>query len=236
MTFRRYSTSYSVLTASVVVVFLSAISGGGLSFATEPNRSDATSASEEAARLYKRGDLDGAVKVLQRIVATDPTNAQLHFMLANGLFRQKDWPAAIEHYEDAVRLRDHHPDSYLGLGYAYFQAARIDDAVKAWRTAVRQIPDEAFANLSLCVGLLRQGQTVSAQRYLIRAIQLEPEWRHRVAIDVRWNPEMVRELESFANHSILPGTKQASVRQEDAHQNGAAVAATPKKPPDLPQQ
>lgn len=147
-----------------------------------------------AAERYAQDDLEGAVIVLREAVETNPQGAQLHFMLANALFRQEDWAGAIQHYSQAARLREHHPDTYLDLGFAQYRIGNIEDAVAAWSTAVRQSPNDALPHLSLALGLRAHGLFDVARRHIVRAIELDPQWQERLAIDLRWTPGMIREV------------------------------------------
>lgn len=184
------------LTVIAVIVATSMLSH--LSWAG-PGPREGVGTADRSAQLYARGDLNGAVKVLRQAINTRPQDAQLHFMLANALFRQRGWLGAIHHYSEAAHLRAQHPDTYLGLGHACYQAGQMDEAVAAWRTAVRQSPGDALPHLSLAVGLNAQGRVVEARQHIAVAVDLDPGWRRRISIDVRWTHEMVREVSSLVD-------------------------------------
>lgn len=163
---------------------------------------DADEIALESARRYAVGNLDGAVRVLQRGVAALPEDAQLHFMLANAYFRRQDWTAAAAEYEEAARLRPRHPDTHLSLGYAHYMAGRVDRAVSAWGKAASQIPNDALAQMSVALGLLRQGRVALARMRMIQAMDLDRQWRQRIAIDMRWTPAMRRAVRSLADQIV----------------------------------
>ncbi len=150
---------------------------------------------QRSADLYKRGDLDGAIRVLRKGVAQEPSEAQLHFMLANAYFRKGMWQVAAGEYEKSAKLRPNHPDTYLNLGFAYFRAGYTDRAVVAWREALRQSPNDALTHASLAMGLLGQGQAEEARKLMGKAMSMDREWRRHAAVDVRWSPRMVREAD-----------------------------------------
>jgi tetratricopeptide (TPR) repeat protein len=152
---------------------------------------DESEAALKSARLYARGDLKGAVQVLKDAIKIEPEDAQLHFMLGNALFRQKEYNSAIKYYGEAAQLRENHPDTHLNLGFAYFHANVVDDAVLAWRVALSQTPNDAFMHLSLAVGLYAQGKVEEARKHVSHAIALDPNWENRILIDIRWNQGMV---------------------------------------------
>jgi tetratricopeptide (TPR) repeat protein len=196
---------YSLALRRPAVAILLAIWLVPLLTRAEPDYRDATEAALRSAQLYTRGDLEGAVQVLRNAIRLWPQNPKLHFMLANGLFRQREWSGAIQHYREAAQLRTQHPDTHLGLGYACYRDGRTDEAVMAWRTAVHQSPYDALPHLSLAVGLQTQGQLVEAHHHAARALGLDPGWQQRIAGDIRWTEEMRREVSSLIEQVVQGG-------------------------------
>lgn len=197
-------TSYQVCVRNVfIVLFL--VASGIISQKVLANHQgsahEVESVKEKAHRLYAHGNLIGAVEVLRIGVETYPQNPQLHFMLANAFFRRNDWSKAIEHYEEASRLRRWHPDTYLGLGHAYYFAAKKQHALAAWRIALDQSPNDILPRLAFAVGLNAVGRSDEARRNAIYAIGLDPEWMQRVSIDIRWTSEMIRVVTDIIQQS-----------------------------------
>jgi tetratricopeptide (TPR) repeat protein len=114
------------------------------------------------------------------------------------LYRQQNWPEAIHHYGEAARLRPRHPDTHLNLGYACYHLGKSAEAMAAWRVAVAQSPQDALPHLSLAIGFLARENRPQARHHLARALELDPNWKDRVAIDVRWTPLMVTEINALA--------------------------------------
>lgn len=163
-----------------------------------------TSAAYRAHAFYARGDLQGAVTVLEEAIQSEPDDAQLHFVLANAYYRQQHWDQAVEEYQQAARLRPRHPDTYLNLGYALYRADQVDQATSAWYVALQQSPGDALMHLSLAVGLNKQGQNHRASQHVARAIVVDTSWQQRLSIDMRWTADMVNEINSLV--SQLEGT------------------------------
>jgi tetratricopeptide (TPR) repeat protein len=207
---RRYS---SLLFRPAVILIVAAWAASPLSWAELDSISGAEAA-KKSAHLYAQGNLAGAVQVLRHAITVHPEDPQLHFMLANALFRQQAWSGAIHHYSEAARLRPQHSDTYLGLGYAYYQAERVDEAVSAWRAAVRQSPHDALPHLSLAVGLSAGGYETEARQHAARALDLDPHWQQRIIVDIRWTQEMVQRVHALigqiqqAHTALTPGGQQ----------------------------
>ena len=152
-----------------------------------------------SARLYAEGDLDGAARVLKGATAIDPDNAQLHFMLGNALFRQEQYAPSVESFQKAAALRKNHPDTHLNLGFALYHAKRFDEATEAWNEAMRQNPSDGLMRISVALGLQAQGKVAEARKQVLNAVAVEPHWRDRLSIDMRWNREMVQAIENLAD-------------------------------------
>ncbi len=155
---------------------------------------DTATAPYKAHSFYARGDLNGAMAVLQDAIREQPRDPQLHFMLGNTYFRMQQWDESAAEYRTAALLRPRHPDTYLGLGFSHYQAGRLIRATYAWETALRQTPEDAFMLLSYALGLNSQGKTSQAHEHVARAIEVDPDWHRRLSIDIRWTLEMIGEI------------------------------------------
>ncbi|MEE8525858.1 MAG: tetratricopeptide repeat protein [Thermoanaerobaculia bacterium] len=160
-----------------------------------------TDVTEEAAYYYAIGDLDGAILALKCGLEGTPDKPQLHFMLANALYRKQEFNLAVLHYEEAARLRPRHVDTHLNLGYARFHMGAVDEALEAWQTTARATPGDALVHLSLAIGYAAKQQLPRAHIHLRRAAFLDTDWSRRLSIDIRWTREMLETIGQLARAS-----------------------------------
>ncbi len=76
-----------------------------------------------------------------------------HFHRGNQLFSGNDPRAAISEYKMAITLDKKQPVFYFNMGLAYYRLVLYNQAIEAYRTAIKQNPKfgEAWYNLSLAL-------------------------------------------------------------------------------------
>ena len=121
------------------------------------------------------GDLATAAQHYEHALALEPANTDIvrsAAILAASLGRL-DTSVALGQF---VVARDPvNPTGHLNLGYDYFNAGRLDDAIASLRTALTLSPDHAAAEYGIAVALLMKGEPAAA----LAAMQRESSayWR-----------------------------------------------------------
>ena len=121
---------------------------------------------------------DAAIAAYQTIVELNkdsPTakanrNLELVYYALGEIYAQRnDPPAAIENYRAALEIDPGDADAQLGLGHAFEKLAQHDDAITAFNTAVRYVPDfrEAYEGLLACYQALNRADGVAYARGMI---------------------------------------------------------------------
>lgn len=142
------------------------------------------------------------------------TEARLLSILAAVHFVNRDWPAAIKLYEEAIAVAGSLFDlgrmakMYSGLSSAYRETGHVDAAVKyagrsiALLEVLRDRVSLARAENNLALILLAKGDRVAAQKHLDRSLELAEET----------NLEVGRShvLMSLCELSLLEGNLQAA--------------------------
>ena len=74
-----------------------------------------------------------------------------------------DTETAVSHFEQATRLDPRpNPGRLIGLGCAYFDAGRYEEAARLKRAALRGDPNTAWINRTLSVSYVRLGDRLAA--------------------------------------------------------------------------
>jgi tetratricopeptide (TPR) repeat protein/tRNA A-37 threonylcarbamoyl transferase component Bud32 len=124
-----------------------------------------------AAILELAGETQSAERERAEADRTQPATAFDHFLTGKELYKRRDWPGAISHFERALRLDDDHFWAHALLAICQLQTKR---------------PSEARAELSRCI----QRQTRFAWLYLLRGFAYGEE-AHQAAESE--NPSMAKE-------------------------------------------
>jgi predicted O-linked N-acetylglucosamine transferase (SPINDLY family) len=111
----------------------------------------------QAMRQHQAGDVRGAVPLYREIVRSDPSQAQVWYLLGAGCRVLGQLDEAEASLQEAVRLQPEHADAHNHLGVTRVQRGRLQDAVLSFRQALRLKPDHADAARNLQAALQRQG-------------------------------------------------------------------------------
>jgi tetratricopeptide (TPR) repeat protein len=93
---------------------------------------------EEGLRLLKAGQIDEAIKVLEK-VREKTDDAQACAFLGAAYSQKGDKARAIRAFEESLRLNET-PKAYFNLAVAYESASRVDEAVREYRMAIELDP------------------------------------------------------------------------------------------------
>jgi Flp pilus assembly protein TadD len=134
--------------------------------------------------FLRRGELDKAISEFQTALDIRSRNSQSHYSLGaaliqsnlgNALARNQLWDAAIDHLQEAIRLRPDYADAYFNLGSVLFQQGRIDQAIDQWQMALAIRPRDAEAHRNVADALRKQGKLKEAIAEYENALNIAPE-------------------------------------------------------------
>lgn len=134
--------------------------------------------------FLRRGELDKATSEFQMALQIRSKNTQSHYglgmaliqsNLGNVLARQHLYDAAVDHLQEAVKLRPDYADAYFNLGTVLFQKGQIDEAITQWRKALEIHPHDAEAHRNVGDALRKQGKMREAISEYKQALNITPE-------------------------------------------------------------
>ena len=134
--------------------------------------------------FLRRGELDKAILEFQTALDIRSRNTQSHYSLGaaliqsnlgNALARNQLWDAAVDHLQEAVRLRPDYADAYFNLGSVLFQQGRIGEAITQWQKALAIRPRDAEAHRNVADALRKQGKLKEAIAEYENALNIAPE-------------------------------------------------------------
>jgi Flp pilus assembly protein TadD len=121
-------------------------------------------------------DFRSNVAIWQDTVAKCPWNPRAQLYLGNALTQPGTLPEAVEHLEQAVRLKPEYAVAHCNLGIALAQSGRVEEAIGHFEQALRLMPDYPEAHCNLGVALGRVGRMPEAIEHFEQAIRLTPEY------------------------------------------------------------
>jgi len=117
------------------------------------------------------------ITLYERTLAVTNKNHVIHINLGMALLEQGQLDKAIEHQQEALRLRPGEPSALTNLGMALALQRRYAEAIKYYRLSLKSDPDQAttYNNLGAAI-LSSNGDPEEASVNFRKAIQLKPNY------------------------------------------------------------
>jgi Tfp pilus assembly protein PilF len=128
------------------------------------------------ATLLRNNDYRTATSIWQTVVAAAPANPRGYYNLGSVLQDQGKLDDAINHYQQAIRLKSDHALARVNLGIALSEQGRTDEAISYLQQALQIVPDFAEAHNNLGIALGMQNRFSEAVSHYQQAINLKPDW------------------------------------------------------------
>jgi Tfp pilus assembly protein PilF len=104
----------------------------------------------EVANAYLEVDMPGeAVKEYRNAVQLCPHFADIRVKLAEVYRQMSDFPAARHELDEAIRMRPNFGPAHVALGVLLLISGKRDEAVSAWREALKRDPKNKVAEMYL---------------------------------------------------------------------------------------
>lgn len=118
-----------------------------------------------------------ATSLLEREIATDPSNGFAHIALGNKRLDKGDISGAQSHFDAALQSRPNDPDVRYHLGMSMLRMSRDADAAALFTEALRIAPRFPNAHYQLGRALLWMGNPGEAVGHFREELRLNPEHR-----------------------------------------------------------
>ena len=122
----------------------------------------------------KVGDYATAIKLHQKILSSDGTNALAHYHLGFAYGMAGLTAEEIGEYRTAIALGLKQWDLFLNLGLAYADREDLENAAAALQTAVSLGPEHAETHFNLAVVYERENRLSEGLEQIIAALILNP--------------------------------------------------------------
>jgi tetratricopeptide (TPR) repeat protein len=144
----------------------------------------------QGAQLYRAGQTEQAIEILERAVAANPELRGAHILLGEAYRSRGNYQRASVHYEAASRLDPYTLANHYNLGVAYQFLNKLQEAAAAYLRALQLNPRDVKSNMNLGLVYLALGNIDQAVTFLERATRLDPTnasaWSNLgVALDAR---------------------------------------------------
>lgn len=125
--------------------------------------------------LYEKQDYQGAIKIFNDVLSTDPKNALAYNARGSVYLELKDYDKAVADYTKAVELETLLPHAYYNRGRAYTFLKEYDDALADLQHSAQLSPHEFGYRANGNIGLIyhQQGEYAKALDAFATAISYD---------------------------------------------------------------
>ena len=123
---------------------------------------------------HQLGYWQNKITLFNRVVEVTEDNYYAHLMLAGAFRSQGQLNEAIEHYEQALRIKPSLIDTQNAIGLALVAQHRYSEAIGHYNEALRINPDYFEAHINIAVALSYQGNFDKAWQHYNQALQIRP--------------------------------------------------------------
>ena len=123
-------------------------------------------------------DLLDVIIETERVIASDPSNADAHRRMASAYYETQAYYPAIEKYKQAIEIDPDNSSQYNLLGYCEIGVGAYDEAIKAFRRLAEKSPDDPNSYDSMAEAYFKKGDIKQAIRHYEKAISVDKEFSH----------------------------------------------------------
>ncbi|PPR64026.1 MAG: hypothetical protein CFH10_00348 [Alphaproteobacteria bacterium MarineAlpha4_Bin2] len=151
------------------------IGDGGSPMKSESDNRNKEDPMHVAVRLQMTGRLEDATSIYQKIVQSDPQNADAWHMLGIIAHQAGQIEVAEKLVSKAISLKDDQANFFITFGHTLKDLGRIEEAVSALNKAVTIAPDDASALGDFSELLDLSGDQQRSERIMMTALKLAPD-------------------------------------------------------------
>jgi tetratricopeptide (TPR) repeat protein len=121
-----------------------------------------------------------AMNALAHFQQLEPNSVRSHILLGD-IYRQRErYDDAQKEYSAALTISPGDPAALLGLASAYFDAAKIDEAIATARKVLANEPGDPETNVLMGEALISQHRYSDAEPYLLKGLNAKPQMQPHV--------------------------------------------------------
>lgn len=145
-----------------------------LKLCPEARRAMAQTKLDDAEGLLFGGNAPEGLKLMRRLIRTEPKNYELAFLLSEYFYSVNRFTDAMQYLKKTLSINPQHFDAILLWGVMLTNSGRYAQAEDVLQNALRLRADSHLAHLTLGAVCASQGQPQKAKRHLSKAVGLAP--------------------------------------------------------------
>jgi tetratricopeptide (TPR) repeat protein len=156
----------------------------------EARNAEKWDAAEEGAERLREGDVEGAIRELERVIKGDRDNEYAYYFLGAAHFERGAFDKALKAYLEALRIAPGYLGAMVGLGHTLRLLGRHQDAIRVAHQILARVPEDSDALYLLGLAHMARGERAAAIDAFDRFLRTRPELE--VASEVRALQQILR--------------------------------------------
>ena len=138
-------------------------------------QSDIETIVKEGIALHDAGKYEEAITVYEKALKVDKKSSLVHYEIGFSYFAKGDYKKAIKHMDKVIKKGDKHlKGAYMTKGSSLDVMGKPKDAIKIYKEAIREFPDDYLLHYNLALTQYNLGEKGEAETNLIDGISLNP--------------------------------------------------------------
>jgi Tfp pilus assembly protein PilF len=187
----------------IIIIIL--IGGCARNVVDEPLETTATykksaTLEQKAYQAMASGDYGTGIRLYERLLERDPTNARAMYHLGYGYGKIGELYKEISYYEKAIALGYQTDQIYRNLGMVYLWTDQVEEGYQAFKKALSIKPNSADNHFGMGLAYQHGGNDKMAEKEFLKAIRLEPdviEFRESLALFYQERGDLHKAAEQF---------------------------------------
>ena len=123
---------------------------------------------------HKKGNLELAKSLYEKILKIDSNNFEAIFLLGSLFLQTRNFQEAIRYLNKCILIQPKHANSYQNLGYAFVEIGEFEKAKGLFFKAIEIEPNHADAYFNLANTFKQMRNFKKAQEFYEKTIQIQP--------------------------------------------------------------
>jgi protein O-mannosyl-transferase len=172
-----------------------------------------------AAQTWRQnGDYRNEIALYEATLAKNPNSAMAHYSLGVALVDEERWPAAKEHFAQALKFKPDYYEAHNNLGGILALEKHYQEAIYQYRQALRLNPNFAQAHNNLGSSLMNVGRFSDAILEFQEAVRCQPDY-----LNAYVNLAMVSAAANHSEEALAAAEKALEIARSQRQLKTAAT-------------
>lgn len=120
--------------------------------------------------IFQKGLKSNAIKIIEAYIQENKNSGELHTLAANMYSKVKNYSKAVEHYNEAIKIKPSEYANYNNLGILQMEYGQFDSAIASFEESIKINPNSAIPHQNIA-NIFNQKKDFSKSLFYLRNAQ-----------------------------------------------------------------